>query len=185
MSYSFISVEELKAYPLPVTDKQWEKVTDEQVEKVIAYASEHIADYIDRDIHADEYTERRQGNDRPRMVLNSYPVTELLSVTAVDEFGNVTEFSPGEFLVDEDAGIIEWLDRSRNRFWKGQFYEVEYAAGFSEIPGPVKHATALQTIQMLQPLFRGGANFVQVDLVDESNEQIVDLLEKYKRKRIG
>lgn len=181
----FITPTELKAYPLPVTDKQWEKITDEQIQTVIDYATQNIKDYLDRDIVITSYTERIVGSGRSTLILDAYPIVSLSSVSSRDYTETIANYSTSDFLIRANSGIIEWIDKLRNAFWSTRIWVVQYTAGYATIPGPVKHATALQTVQMLQPLFRGGSNFAQVELVEETNEQIVDMLEKYKRKRIG
>ena len=185
---AFITVEELKDYPLPVTDAQWAKIDNAgayQIATVIDYATQHVKDYIERDLEELEYVERIQGTGRNKMMVNNYPVTAISEVTATDVHGNNQVYGSDAFLVNSRAGIIEFVDRYRNEWFRDKLWTIEYTAGYPTIPGPVKHATALVTIQMLQPLFRGGTNFASIDLVDESNEHIVDMLERYRRVRIG
>jgi hypothetical protein len=181
----FITATELKAYPLPVTDKQWEKVSDPQIDTILGYASQNIEDYLDRHIMSAYYTERLPGLGRPSLMVEETPLTALASVSERDVYENATALTVSDMIIDSGAGIIAWKDRVNKQFYKNYYYVVTYLAGYSTVPGPVKHATALQAIEMLQPLFRGGTNFVQVDLIEGLNEQIVDQLERYRRKRIG
>ena len=183
---SFISVEHMKTYPLPVTDKQWTLVGDEQIAYVSAYASQHLEDYMDRKVEITSYTERhKKGTGTHRMLLGLYPVTELTSVSAYDGMGNQTDYDVDELYTDADAGIIEFIKRDKYAFTKASTWVIEYSAGYSEIPGPILHATALQTVKMLQPLFRGGSTFTETEFITDLDEQIVELLEYYKRRRIG
>jgi hypothetical protein len=182
---AFITPEELKRYPLPVTDKQWEKIRYDQLDAVTAYATEHIEDYLDRHILAAEYTERIVGTGRYTLLLDQYPIISLTTVTANDMSETVETYSTTDFLIHSGAGIIEFVDKTRYAFYKSRVWVVKYRAGYSSVPGPIKHATALQAVSMLQPLFRGGVDFAEIDLISEINEQIVDMLERYKRKRIG
>ncbi len=185
MPTPFITPEELKRYPLPVTDKQWAKVDPEQLASVTAYATQYIEDYLDRNILNQQYTQRMRGTNRGSLVLDQYPVTELVSVTYTDSIGNVSNKSITDFFINSGSGIIEFVDRTNNAFYKNYIWTVTYKAGYATVPGPIKHATALQCVEMLQPLFRGGADFTEVELIDSIDEAIVDMLEKYKRKRIG
>lgn len=182
---AFLTATELKAYPLPVTDKQWEKVTDTQIDIVIGYATQNIEDYLDRHVLSAYYTERLPGLGRSSLMVEETPVTALSSVSERDVYENATSLTVSDMLIDSGAGIISWKDRANKQFYRGYYYVVTYQAGYATVPGPVKHATALQTIEMLQPLFRGGTNFVQVDLIEGLDTQIVDQLERYRRKRIG
>lgn len=183
----FITAEELKHYPLPVTNKQWELIDSAgpYVQKVIDYASQRIKDYLEKDIEPATYIERIRTRNRDSLMLNHYPIISLDDVSATDAYGYTRTYSSGDFIIDSGAGIIEWLDKYRNTFLETYLWTVEYTAGYSEIPGPIKHATALQAVQMLQPLFRSGTNFAQVELITEMDEQIVDLLERYRRQRIA
>lgn len=185
MTTPLITLEELRAYPLPVKSAQWDNIGDSQIETVIEYASQNIMDYVDLGIASAYYTQRQPGNNLATLMLDQYPVNSVESITSYNNTEVGTTYNVSDFLIDSGAGFIIWKDRLRNVFWKQYDWTVEYNAGWLTIPGPIKHATALQTIQMLQPLFRGGANFDQVKLIDGVNEEIVDLLERYKRKRIG
>jgi len=185
MAYSFVSVEEFLAYPLPVTDKQWEKIQRDQIEEVLEAATDNIKDYLDRDLVLQQYIERIRGTGRFTMMLDSYPIVSLDAVSGYDVTETQHDYGTGDFLIHSGAGIIEWADKLRNKFWVDQIWQITYTAGMDTIPKPVKHATMLEAIQLLSPLFRGGTNFGSISLVENADETIVDLLEKYKRKRMG
>lgn len=185
MTTPLLTVYELKNYALPVKDVQWDKIGDSQLETVIEYASQNIMDYVDLGIVSAYYTERIPGNNRATLMLDQYPLNSVQSVTAYDNQENSTSYSTSLFLLDSGSSLITWKDRFRNVFWGTYDWQISYNAGWTTVPGPIKHATALQCVQMLQPVFRGGMNFGEVKLIDGLNESIVDLLEKYKRKRIG
>ena len=182
----YITPSELKAYPLPVTSAQWQKVGDDQLEIIIGYASEHLDDWMDRSLAAGNYVDRIGGKYRNRLILHNYPIIALNYVTAYvpNAAQTSTTYGVEEFWIEHEAGIIEWLNTTVNTF-DSRKWIVDYTAGYTTIPGPVKHATALQTVKMLQPLFRGGTNFTETELIGELDEQIVELLDAYKRRRIG
>lgn len=182
---AFITVAELKAYPLPVTSAQWAKIGDDQLEIMIGYASDRIEDWLDRRLINGNYVERRKGSDLPRILLKNYPVTALNAVSSYTPSNAHTDWDVSLFYVNEDSGIIEFLEPSKWSFGKALTWEFDYEAGYAEVPGVVKHATALQTVEMLQPVFRGGRDFQEVELITELDEQIVDMLDKYKRRRMG
>lgn len=182
---SFITPSELKSYALPVTAAQWQKVGDDQLAIVIGFASDHLEDYMDRTIAIGTYTARLRGAGLWRQMLPLFPIVTLNGVTAYNNVNSPTTYDVSDFYVDHEDGILEWLDKNRYKWSQGQTYVIEYTSGFSEVPGPIKHAAALQTVKMLQPLFRGGSNFTEVELITDIDEQVVELLEKYKRKRIG
>ena len=180
-----MTVQEIKDYPLPVKSDQWAKATDAQILTVIEYASEHIEDYLDRKVASAYYLERIPGGNSNSLILSQYPIISLFDVTSTDYIESATIYDLSYFLIHREAGILEWVDKSRYYFYKSMNYTVDYQAGYETIPGPIKHATALQTVQMLQPIFRGSTNFAPAELIEGMNDTIVDLLEKYKRKRIG
>lgn len=183
---NLITTDELKAYPLPVTTKQWDMVGEDQLEVVIGYASDHIEDYLDRKIAVTAVTDRlRKGSGSSRQMLSTYPVTSLTSVTSYDTAGNATVHDLADFYINNDSAILEFLNRDKNSFTKTKIWQIAYNAGYAATPGPVKHAVALQTVKMLQPLFRGGSQFAETELIMELDEQIVELLDYYKRRRIG
>ena len=182
----FITAEQLKAYPLPVTDKQWSLIGDDQINLVAGYASQHLEDYMDRKIAVTQYTERhRRGTGTHRMLLGLFPVKSILAVTSTNAMNVSYIHNIADFYVEAEAGILEYLERYRYAFGKEASWTVVYTAGYDDIPGPILHATALQTVKMLQPLFRGGSQFTESELISELDEQIVELLEYYKRRRIG
>lgn len=181
----FITPEELKSYPLPVTAKQWSLVGDDQLTIVIGYASDHLEDYLDRKILSANYTDRRGGTGTHKMLLSVYPVTAVSSAYQIDGLGNSTTWDTSEFYINSDAGILEMVKRDKYEFSKLSTWEINYTAGFATVPGPVKHAAAMQTVKMLQPLFRGGTNFTETELINDLDETIMELLEYYKRRRIA
>jgi hypothetical protein len=182
---AFITPTELKSYPLPVTAAQWSKVGDDQLAIVIGFASDHLEDYMDRRIATGNYVTKLWGSGGWLQLLPVYPVVAVNYVTSYDAYHNPTSYSIDDFWVDNEAGILEWYNKNRYKFTRSSRWLFDYEAGFATTPGPVKHAAALQTVKMLQPLFRGGTNFTEIELITELDEQIVELLDPYKRRRIG
>jgi hypothetical protein len=181
----FLTVEEFKAMPLPITDKQYEKITDAELQDTIIRASDHIEEYLDRRIGVATYTERIMGNGRNFIILENRPVLEVNSITAVDMRGTSFSYDPELVIIQQNAGLLRFIDATRYAWWSGQWWVIDYDAGYANIPSVIKQATGYQTLEFLQPLFRGGTNFVEVELVEGLNEIIVDILEAYKNKRIG
>ena len=181
----FLTPDELKAYPLPVSAKQWQLVGDEQLVKTITAASDHLEDYLDRKILTANYTDRRRGTDSHKILLSVYPVTALASAYQIDGLGNTTTWDTSEFYINENAGIIEFIKRDKYEFGKLSTWQFDYTAGYSAVPTPVMQATAFQTVKMLQPIFRGGSQFTETELIEGLDEQVIELLEYYKRRRIA
>lgn len=185
MTTPLITYQELRKYPLPVKETQWDAIGQSHVEETILQASQHIEDWLDRGIASAYYTERIFGSGNGSLLLDQYPIQSLISVTRRDNQETSVSYDVGDFLIDSSAGIIRFSDRFRNAFFTNYDYIVSYQAGYDTIPHPIKYACALQTVEFLQPMFRGGQNFSEVKLIDGINEKIVDVLEFYKRKRIG
>lgn len=181
----FITTSELKAYTLPVTAAQWSKVGDDQLDIVIETASDHIEDYLDRKVLSTNYTDRRAGSGTHKILLSAYPVTAVSSAYQIDSVGTVLSWDPSVFHINEQAGILEFINRARYGFYKHYTWQFDYTAGFATVPSPIKHATALQTVKMLQPIFRGGAQFTETELIADLDEQVMELIDVYKRKRIS
>lgn len=183
---SIIDSAYIKSIPIPIKDSQWEAIGEEQIQLAIDEAEEYIADYLDRHLASAYYIEKYPGRDRPSLIMEEYPVTSLISISSYDNAYTYEEYDINDFFIDSSAGMISWKDRTRNLFEMGKVYTVNYQAGFDPVPLPVKKALALQTIEMLQPIFRKtNSAMSMVDLIPNSTEMIVEFLEKYRRKRIG
>lgn len=161
--------------------KAMDNLSSEVLEEAIDEASQYVEDYLDRSISQKTYVERIIGRREYTLILDNYPIVSLTSVTFQRANGEVGTFDNSAFLLHSEAGILEMIDKS-DWFRADTMYVVTYVAGFSEVPGPVKRATALQTVQFLRPMY-GDAMVELPELVNE--ELIVSLLEKYRRKRIA
>jgi len=176
----------IKSIPIPIKDSQWDAIGEEQIQVAIDEAEQYIEDYLDRHIASAYYTEKVAGRGRPFLVMEEYPVTYVSSIESYDQAYTSESYDTDDFIIDANAGMIEWKDKTRNNFELGKTYIVNYQAGFYPVPLPIKKALALQTIEMLQPIFRKtNSAMSMVDLVPNSTEMIVEFLEKYRRKRIG
>ena len=158
-----------------------DNLSAEVLEEFIDEASEYVEDYLDRSIIIRPWTERIIGKRDWTIILNQYPVVSLTGVSFERANGEVGTLPTNAFLVHAEAGIIEMIDKS-DYFRGDTMYVISYTAGYATVPGPIKRATALQTLQLLRPMY-GDATVLQPELVSE--ELIVNLLEKYRRKRIN
>jgi hypothetical protein len=78
--------------------------------------------------------------------------------------------------------MIEWINKTRY-FRRDRIYSITYNAGYTEIPTPIKHATALQVIELMQPAYAGLGE--GGDMIPETSAQIVEMLESYRRHRVS
>lgn len=183
---SIIDSNYLKSIPIPVKDSQWDAIGEPQIQGAIDEAEEYIQDYLDRRISSAYHTERLRGHDRHSLVLEQYPVAYLYAVSSVDERDIFESVDISKFWIDAEAGMVTWKDKSAYIFNSNKDYIVSYQAGYYPVPSTIKKAIALQALEMLQPLFRKtNSAMAMVDLVPNSTEMIVELIEKYRRKRIG
>lgn len=156
---------------------------DEVLTEAIQDASDYVEDYLDRKILEADYVERIVGNRRFTLILDNTPITALDEVSWVDSVGSPGTFDTSEFLVHAEAGIIEKINKL-DWFRPDRVYIVEYSAGYATVPGPVKRAVALQTVQLLRPAY-GGPTDTAGEIVPFADDLIVSLLERYRRKRLS
>lgn len=183
---SIIDSNYLKAMPIPIKDSQWDAIGEPQIQLAIDEAEEYIQDYLDREIPSAYYTEFVHGRGRATLVLEQYPITYLYAISSIDELGVFEGYNVSSFSIDAEAGMVSWKNKVENIFESGKEYIVSYQAGYYPVPITIKKAISLQALEMLQPIFRKtNTAMSMVDLVPNSTEMIVELLEKYRRKRIG
>lgn len=183
---SIIDSNYLRSIPIPIKDSQWDMIGEPQIQQAIDEAQEYILDYLDRRIASAYFTDRIEGPGRPRLVLEEYPVTYLQSVYSYDAHNIEYQHDTQEFIVLAAEGMVEWKDKVENMFARGRTYVINYQAGYYPVPVAIQKALAIQSIEMLQPLFRKtNSSMSMVDLIPNSTEMVVELLERYRRKRIG
>jgi hypothetical protein len=153
------------------------------LEEAIAEASTYVEDYLDRKILITSYVQRIVGNRRYVLILDNYPIASLTGVSYTQVTGEVGTHSLLDFLVHNEEGMIEMIDK-RNVFRGDRVYTVSYTAGYATVPGPIKRAVALQTVQLLRPMY-GGPSPDAPEVVPFADELIISLLEKYRRKRLS
>ena len=161
--------------------KALDNLPAEVIEETIDEASQYIEDYLDRNITIRSVTERIIGRRDWTILLDNYPIVALTSVSYERANGEMGTFDNSAFLIHAEAGILEMIDKS-DWFRGDTLYAVTYTAGYATVPGPIKRAVVLQTIQLLRPMY-SDATLELPELVSE--DLIVNLLEKYRRKRIA
>lgn len=168
---------------LPLGQKAIDQLPLEDLQEYINTASDYVEDYLDHKILEHTVIQRIPGKREYTLILDEYPIVSLDDVSYDGYAGDVGTHATTDFLVHTDAGIIEWIDK--NYVFRGdRVYIVEYTAGYAEVPTPIKFATALQTVQLLRPMY-GGITSQEAQGVPFADEQIVSLLERYRRKRLS
>lgn len=151
---------------------------------LIAEASEWVVAYCRRQFGSQTITESHWGKGGRRLILNEFPVESVTAITAVGPRGSAaTLYVPA---TDEvrilPGGMVEMLDVA-NLWYSDYFYTITYTMA-DPVPGPVKRATALKVVDLLDPMYFPGKS-KSMELVTSVQEQIVTLLEDYRRERIG
>ena len=123
---NIIDLQELKDYlEITSTDK------DNLLEKLIDASSDFVKDYTGYEWVETEYRETIDGPGANSIVLSQRPVQELTSVKVAG-----TELEPDKYVVYENEAIVT---RKYNNFPQDlQNVEIQYTAGYTDVPGDVK-----------------------------------------------
>lgn len=177
---ALITEDEFRNLPLGIKGPRSIPESD-HLSVLLETASDQIEDFCDRQFALQQHTEVLRGKDSFRMLLREYPLVSVDTVTWIDDDEVDGSHAASLFRVHE-YGLIEFKTRSIDWFDAGRTYTITYTAGYDPIPYPVKHATALQVTELLQPNFGGPQQDVP-ELVPLSSQLIVELLDpKYRRK---
>lgn len=119
-------------------------ITDPLLSRLITAASTAIQSWLNRTIASAEYTEYRDGQNMPQMMLQNYPVTAVQSLTVQGlaiqprpPYGpDVTSANFGGYVFDANRIML-----SGYRFPRGfQNVVVQYTAGYATTPTDVEQA---------------------------------------------
>lgn len=170
---------------------------------LIEEASEWVEKYTHRKFGAQSLVEQIRGSRRAlgdggwpypamltataknagrNLMVGYWPVDAVQSITWEDDFGNSGTVDPATYRVHLDTGILE-MKNVENVWYKERLYTVTYTLP-DPVPGPVKRATALKVVDLLDPQYMPGKT-KNVELISNVEEQIITLLEPYRRERIG
>lgn len=151
-----------------------------QLPTLIDEASEWVQDYCQRRFGEQTITEVVRGRNARRLLLQEWPIATVDSLTYVADAGGDGEVD-GEDYTILPAGMLEY--KWSEKWLKTNTYTVEYTLE-SDIPKPVQRATALKVTDLLRPMYTGPRDRAP-ELVSVVEEQIIDLLEKHRRERLG
>ena len=168
----------------PIGGKAITSLQTDILQEAIDEASEYVEDYLDMKIAATAWVQRIVGPREYILILDNYPVISVTDVSWQDALGNVGTHSLLDFIIHSKSGMLEIKDKTQ--YFRGdRVYIVSYSAGYTVIPGPIKRAVALQTVQILRPMYGGPQDAGSVDVIPFADEMITNLLEKYRRKRLS
>jgi hypothetical protein len=182
----FVTVAEFKALPLGLQDRLLDKFGDAAIQSYIDTASTQIENYCKRIIAQAEVTDPMfDGRNNVETVLRQYPVAEITKVAWEDDSGQTGEHDHSNFFL-YSSGRLRWkANVPGGPFIFGRHYTITYKAGYTTIPGPIKHACGLWVTELMQPTFATPSGKDNSDLVALSSEQIGELLDGYRRKGVA
>jgi len=161
------------------------------LDTLITEASDWVEGYCDRKFTLQSVTEEKYGPSRPdrRFLADNYPVVSLTSAYWTDDGGFTGEFNVADFRVMA-GGIIEWktifgsTGLHAGSFFPNILYRMTYQTGYATVPSNVQRATALKVALLVQPQYQGPQER-EIFMVTNLEAMIVDLLEPYRRERLG
>lgn len=162
-----------------------------QLETLITEASDWVEGYCDRKFGLQTVTEERYGPSRSdrRFLADNYPVVALTSAYWFDPAGFTASIDVSNFRI-LTGGVIEWKTISPvgsmygGAFYPGMFYKITYQTGYATVPSNVQRAVALKVAWLVQPQYQGPQER-EVFMVTNLEAMIVDLLEPFRRERLG
>lgn len=149
---------------------------------LIGEASEWVEGYCRRKFGSQSITEHHWGSGRRRLILNEFPVATVTTITAVNSRGAAATAPETDEVRIMPGGMLELIDVA-DIWFTDRFYTIAYTLP-DPVPGPVKRATALKVVDLLDPMYFPGKQ-KSVELVTSVQEQMVTLLEDFRRERIG
>jgi len=154
------------------------------LEVLIGDASDWVQNYCSRQLSAASVTDTIWlRNRQARLLLDQFPANSLTSIT-FDSNDGVQSLVDLALVRLNQVGLVEWKNVINGPFRNDGRYTVVYNAGYTVIPGAIKRATALKVADLMSPLYRG-AQDREVNMVSDIEEKIIDLLEEYRRERLG
>jgi hypothetical protein len=153
------------------------------LETLITEASDWVENYCDRKFaSASAYTESF-GSGGNRLILDDFPVTVVNSIAWVNDLGTSGTVDPSLVRI-RAGGIIEFKNPINGPWYRDKFYTVGYVTGYDPVPSNVQRATALKVANLVQPQYQGPQDR-EIFMISNIDQMIVDLLEPYRRERIG
>jgi hypothetical protein len=159
--------------------------TLENLDTLITEASDWVENYCDRKFELQDTVEVVRGPIRSnrRLVLPDFPVNSVASIAWVDD-NNTSGTEDATAVRILQGGVLEFKNSTTGAFLYERLYTVTYNTGFSTIPSNVQRATALKIADLLQPQYQGPQER-EIFMVSNIEGMIVDLLEPYRRERLG
>lgn len=156
----------------------------ENLDELIAQATEWVENYLRRKVEEGEVVEVIRGRGYNRLLLDHWPISAIASIDYEDDGGASGTVDPADVRV-LPGGILEFKSLLKGPWYRSRTYTVTYTAGLNPIPANIKKATALKVVDLFSPQYQGPRETRSVEFVTKMEEMIVDLLEPYRRDRVG
>jgi hypothetical protein len=156
----------------------------ESLTALINEASEWVNGYLRRQVEPADLVEDIRGRDRNRLILDHWPVLELTTIDWADDNGQTGSIDPDDVRA-LGHGVLEFKNVANGPWRPCRNYTIAYTAGMDPIPARIKRATALKVADLFSPQYQGARDQRSIEFVSKVEEMIIDLLEDYRRERIG
>jgi hypothetical protein len=155
------------------------------LEVLIEEASDWVEGYTDRKFALENASAYVAGPARygQRLLLDDYPVNYITQLGYLDADNELVEIDITGVRV-RTGGILEAINPVSLSFIDSRVYYVAYQRGYAVIPSNVQRAVALKIANLIQPQYQGPQER-EVFMVSNLDAMIVDLLEPFRRERIG
>lgn len=132
--------------------------TSGQVEEFLTYISELIDLYCQRSFDLASRTQVFQGHCDDVLFLDNIPATGITSISYIDMFGTASGvLSSSDYRLFTTTGKVKFNDALSDSYQ----YTIDYQAGYSVIPSPIKQAAMMLANTYLQSIDNGAVAFAE------------------------
>lgn len=161
-------------------------VDSNALDVLIEEASDWVEGYCDRRFVIEEYVEVIHYPFRqktPYALLDHWPVTAVTAIAWDNGIGGSGTYNPNLVWAGSD-GTLFWKNHTFYAWFGDTRYTITYTAGYATVPTNVRRAVALKVANLMQPQYQGVQDR-EVFMVTNLEAMIIDLLEPYRRERVG
>lgn len=158
------------------------------LDEYLQIATANVEAYTERIFESATYTEKFVGDGSLTFLGYQYPLTGITSLTEVAIADGTTKTADLTKLVRTDLNdsiarvVLSGNDSNVSSYRADCIYTLIYTAGYATIPVVVKHATGLWCAELLRADY--GATQQSPEIVPMTSQQIVELLNPIRRRRI-
>lgn len=153
------------------------------LETLITEASDWVENYCDRKFAMSSAYTEEFGSGTNRLILDDFPVVSVQAITWADAYSQTGSIDTNLVRI-RSGGILEFINAINGPWYRERLYTVQYTTGYNPIPSNVQRAVGLKIANLIQPQYQGPQD-KEIFMVSNLDSMIVDLLEPYRRERIG